>query len=72
MALDSKPPGSEESGWGSKSLTPPADAAPLSSPTVSEEEIVSEDEILESELSEDRGNESTLAKTAAAGGTEKG
>jgi hypothetical protein len=71
---DSKPPGSDESGWGSRSLSPPAaDAAPLSSPTVSEEEIVSEDEILESELTEDRASEPGAGrKTAASAGAKKG
>jgi hypothetical protein len=59
LGVDSKPPGSDENGWGGRSLVPAAaaDSAPLSSPTVSEEEIVSEDEILDSELTEDRASD---------------
>ena len=51
--VDTKPP-VDESGWGGRSLSPPAaEESPQSSPTVSDEEIVSEDEILENEVSDD-------------------
>ena len=48
---DSKPAG-EDAGWDGRSVNPPANPS-----SVSEEEIVSEDEILESELTEDSPND---------------
>jgi len=56
LAGSARPPDSkasgEDSGWDGKSMNPPAAAAPNGA-TVSDEEIVSEDEILDSELTED-------------------
>ena len=63
---DSKPLSGDDTDWERRSMSPPNDATPASSPTVSDEEIVSEDEILESELTEDD------VKAAAPSGSKKG
>ncbi|MES1177341.1 MAG: hypothetical protein ABUL62_23665 [Myxococcales bacterium] len=57
---------SDEISWDGKSMNPPAES---SSPTVTDEEIVSEDEILESELTDDElsSNTPTGRKVASAG-----
>jgi len=68
---DAKP--SEESGWGGNSLNPPPE--PASRDSVSDDEIVSEDEILDSELTEDEVSTTGSAKggkVVAAAGTKKG
>lgn len=75
FALDLKPPASEEGDWGSRSLMPPAgpDATPSSAGNVSDEEIVSEDEILDSELTDDdlSPTASPNVRKLAAGGGKK-
>ena len=73
LALDLKPPPSEEGDWGGKSLSPPpaTDITPASNASVSDEEIVSEDEILDSELTDDDLSPSAnpnVRKLAAGGG----
>ena len=66
---DSKPAGSSD-GWDGLSMSPPADNTPPP-PSVSDEEIVSEDEILDSELTEDDLSGTPAMRKVSAGGDTK-
>jgi hypothetical protein len=66
---EAKAPSSEEADWGSRNTNPPASPAPSNSG----DEIVSEDEILESELTDDDLSSGTPVglKVVAADGSKK-